>query len=221
MSGFSGIPADAVAFYAELAEHNTREWWAANKDRYENSVRMPLVELTEALAEEFGPAKVFRPHRDVRFSPDKTPYKDRQGAIAELADGMGFYVQIGPEGLTTGGGYHHHASDQLSRYRAAVDDEVSGGELEQVVDGLRDGGFQIGGDQLKTRPKGVPDGHPRLELLRHKSLVAWRDHGVPSWLSRPTALEKVRADWQAIRPLGEWLTSHVGPTQEPERRFRR
>lgn len=221
MSGFSGIPADAVTFYAELAGHNSRSWWAANKSRYEDSVRAPLLELTDALAEEFGPAKIFRPHRDVRFSPDKTPYKDRQGVIVELADGMGFYLQIGPEGLTTGGGYHHHASDQLSRYRAAVEVESSGSRLAQLVDALRVAGFEIGGDQLKTRPKGVPEDHPRLELLRHKSLVAWRDHGVPPWLSRPAVLEEVRADWRAIRPLGEWLASHVGPTHDQGRRFRR
>ncbi len=134
---------------------------------------------------------------------------------------MGFYLQIGPEGLTTGGGYHHHASDQLARYRAAVDEESSGSQLEQLVDALRVTGFQIGGDQLKTRPKGVGEDHPRLELLRHKSLVAWRDHGMPPWLSRPAVLEKVRADWRAIRPLGEWLASHVGPTQEQGLRFRR
>ncbi len=87
MSGFAGIPADAAAFYAELAEHNTREWWAANADRYEASVRHPVTELTDALSAEFGEAKIYRPHRDLRYTTDKTPYKDRQGAIVQLADG--------------------------------------------------------------------------------------------------------------------------------------
>lgn len=221
MSGCPGIPADAAAFYAELADHNTREWWAANKERYETGVRGSILQLTDALAEEFGEAKVFRPHRDVRFSADKTPYKDRRGAIAQVAGGMGFYVQLGKEGLTTGGGYHHRASDQVARYRAAVDDDTTGPELHRLIDTLQDKGFQIGGDRLKSRPKGFAEDHPRVELLRHKSLMAWRDHGTPAWMSTPEVVDRVRDDWRDIRPLGEWLGAQVGPTEQEQRRLRR
>ncbi len=98
MSEFGGIPSDAVTFYADLAGHNTRDWWAANKRRYEDSVRGPLRELTDALADEFGPAKIFRPHRDVRFSPDKTPYKDRQGPSPSSRTGWGSTSRSGPRG---------------------------------------------------------------------------------------------------------------------------
>ncbi|MEP6796541.1 MAG: DUF2461 domain-containing protein [Lapillicoccus sp.] len=219
---FAGIPTDAVAFYAELAGHNTREWWAANKDRYDASVREPFLELTDALADEFGEARVFRPHRDVRFTTDKTPYKDRQGAIVQLADGVGFYLQVGPDGLTLGGGSMHNAPDQLARLRAAVDDGASGGELVAIVKTLRRKGFQVGGEVMKTRPRGVAADHPRLELMRHKSIIVWRDHGTPPWMSTPAVVAKVRADWRAVRPLGAWLTDHVGSsTLEQRPRFGR
>lgn len=219
MSGFQGIPTDAVAFYAELVEHNTREWFATQRDRYDGSVRMPFLLLTDALAEEFGEAKVFRPQRDLRFTTDKTPLKERQGAIAQLSDGMGYYVAVGADGLTTGGGSMHNQPDQLERYRAAVDAPGPGADLENIVATLRRKGFEIGGEVLKTRPRGVDPDHPRLELMRHKSVIAWRDHGTPAWMSTPAAVAKVRAEWRAIRPLGEWLLTHVGAsTAEPRGR---
>ena len=75
---FEGFPPAAFAFYAELEEpgNNTRAWFDANRDRYERDVRRPVEALLASAAGEFGThAKVFRPHRDVRFSPDKRPYK--------------------------------------------------------------------------------------------------------------------------------------------------
>ena len=89
MSSSAGIPADAVAFYAELEANNTKDWWTANKERYEQSVREPIAALTDALADEFGEARIFRPYRDVRFSADKTPYKTEQGAIASAPGAPG------------------------------------------------------------------------------------------------------------------------------------
>jgi uncharacterized protein (TIGR02453 family) len=207
-----GIPADAVAFYAELEADNTKNWWTANKERYDRSVREPVEALTEALAEEFGEARIFRPYRDVRFSVDKTPYKTEQGAIASAPGGAGYYLRIGSDGLVTGGGYMHGMPDQVTRYRAALDADTSGEDLVDIVDTLRRKGFQIGGEILATRPKGVAADHPRLELLRHKSLIAWRDRGTPAWLSTGSVVRYVRDDWRAIRPVVEWIGEYVGET---------
>jgi uncharacterized protein (TIGR02453 family) len=215
VSRFTGIPADAVAFYAELEADNTKEWWTANKERYERSVREPFVALTEALADEFGEARIFRPYRDVRFSAEKTPYKTEQGAIASAPGGAGYYVRVGADGLVTGGGYMHGMPDQVTRYRAALDADGSGEALVAIVEGLRRKGFQIGGETLATRPKGVAADHPRLELLRHKSLIAWRDRGSPAWMSTGSVVRYVRDDWRAIRPMVEWVGDHVGPTTMP------
>lgn len=213
--GFTGIPVDAVDFYDELGHHNDRGWWAANKDRYATSVREPVLALADALADEFGEMKVFRPHRDVRYSTDKTPYKDRQGALAQVSDGMGYYVSVGPEGLTTGGGSMHLTPDQLARFRAAIDAPASGIALEKLVDALRRKGFGIGGEMLKSRPRGVDPDHPRLALLRHKSLIVWRDHGVPDWMPTPGVTAKVRAEWRLVRPTIAWLEDHVGASTAP------
>lgn len=227
MSRATGIPADAIAFYADLEQHNDREWWAANKDRYETVVREPFSALVDALVDEFGPARIFRPYRDVRFSADKTPYKTEQGAILGRADDgpgvTGYYLRIGREGLTTGGGYMHAAPDQIARYREAVADDATGHKLEGIVDALRRKRFQIGGEVLKTRPKGYDADHPRVELLKHKSLITWRDHGAPSWLGTGSAVRHVRDSWRAIADLNGWVDQHVGASTAamPERGRRR
>jgi uncharacterized protein (TIGR02453 family) len=215
MSRFAGIPLDAIAFYGELEANNTKDWWAANKERYERSVREPVLALTDALEEEFGEVKVFRPYRDVRFTTDKTPYKTEQGAIATAPDGTGYYLRVGSEGLTTGGGYMHAMPDQVARFRAAVDDGSIGAQLAGLVHGLRRTGFQVGGETLKTRPKGVREDHPRLDLLRHKSLIVWRERGTPAWLHTGSVVRYVRDDWRSIRPLVEWMRTHVGATTMP------
>jgi uncharacterized protein (TIGR02453 family) len=220
MSRPVGIPAEAVAFYAELEQHNTREWWAEHRDRYEELVREPLLALTDALADEFGPATLFRPYNDVRFRHDKSPLKTEQAAIVQVSEGMGYYLRVSAEGLTVGGGSMHHASDQVTRMRAAIDDEEAGQHLGSVVESLRRKGFQIGGEVLKTRPRGVAEDHPRLELMRHRSLVAWRDHGAPAWLSTGAVVRHVRDDWRAVRPLQDWFAAHVGPSAIPMRQRR-
>jgi len=205
-----GIPIDALDFYEDLAVENSRAWWHANKVRYTESVWAPLEALLAALEDEFGPAHVFRPNRDVRFSADKSPYKDHQGALVTTVRGMGFYVQVGADGLMTGGGFYPTGTDQVARLRAAVDAPRSGQDLQRLTDVLVGQGFELDGDRVATRPRGVAADHPRLALMRFKSLVAKRGHGAPVWLSTPAVVDHVRADWRAVRPLVEWLTEHVG-----------
>lgn len=215
MSPFAGIPPDAVAFYAELGGNNTRQWWAANKDRYERSVREPFLALTDALADEFGEPKVFRPHRDVRFRADKSPLMEEQGAVVQGIEGMGFYVQVSAQGLMAGGGSMHNASDQVVRLRSAIDEEGTGSELADIVDTLQRKHFHIDGEMLKTRPRGVDPDHPRVDLMRHKSLIAWREHGTPAWMATGAVVRHVRDDWRSIRPLADWFAANVGASTQP------
>jgi uncharacterized protein (TIGR02453 family) len=208
----AGIPADAVAFYAELEADNTRDWWTANKERYERSVREPFIDLTDALADEFGEARIFRPYRDVRFSADKTPYKSHCGATAGP-----YYLQVGADGLMAAGGYYQMASDQVARFRTAVDDERRGGDLEKRLAAVRADGITVGGEQLKTRPRGVDPEHPRLELLRHKGLYGWRRWPPDDTLHEAGTLARVAGTWRSLQPLIEWLADHVGPSDQPRR----
>ncbi len=91
---FSGWPAEAVEFYRGLSADNTKAYWTARKPVYEATVHAPMAELLAELAGEFGPGRIARPNRDVRFSPDKSPYKTAIYATFEA----GGYVKFSADG---------------------------------------------------------------------------------------------------------------------------
>ncbi|MEZ5149937.1 DUF2461 domain-containing protein [Rhodococcus zopfii] len=204
---FTGFPAAALDFYEDLEADNSRAFWAAHKAVYDDCVRGPMLALLAELEPEFGAGKAFRPHRDVRFSKDKAPYKTHQGGFVQTAPGVGFYVQVDAAGLVVAGGFYAGSGAQIAAYRAAVDDERRGTELEKLVRKLRRDGFEIGGAQLKTRPRGVDPDHPRLDLLRRKALTAGRTEQSPPWLDSDRTLDEVRDAWRRFRPLVEWLSA--------------
>src|SRR5215470_17662471 len=149
---FQGWQEAALDFFEGLERENTKAYWTAHRSVYDQAVLEPMTQLTDELAPEYGPVKIFRPYRDVRFSADKSPYKTEIGAILGSA-----YIRLSAAGLGAGRGMFHLAADQLARYRAAVADDVSGAELARMVADLtNDGVAMIGHDQLKSAPRGFP-----------------------------------------------------------------
>ena len=127
---FAGFPAEAFEWFAGLEADNTREWFGAHRDTYEEAVRGPLEAMLFDLAAELGgEVKVFRQHRDVRFSPDKSPYKTRTYGVVFAAPAP-LYAQVDREGMFAGTGYHMLDSAQLERFRAAAADDTTGPALE-------------------------------------------------------------------------------------------
>jgi uncharacterized protein (TIGR02453 family) len=212
---FDGWPAEALEFYEGLEADNSKAYWTAHKVIYEAKVLGPMTELLDELAPDFGEPKIFRPYRDVRFSKDKSPYKTNIGAV--VGDG---YIQLSASGLAAGTGMYGMAPDQLDRYRLAVVGDATGEELEQVISAIE--GHEIGvqgRDTLKTAPRGYPADHPRIGLLRHKGLVAWKEWPVEPWLGTSAAKKHLAGFLAACQPLCAWLDAHVGPsTAEPTRR---
>ena len=207
---FTGFSDRALELYAGLAADNSRQYWTDHQAEWEAEVRDPMRALADELEDEFGSAKLFRPNRDVRFSKDKTPYKTHQGAfVAHGTVGVGWYVQVDAEGLLAGGGWRAHEPDHVKRYRAAAESDASGPELAAAVAALEAAGFSLEGDRLKTRPRGVAADHPRLELLRCRSLMVFRRYGAPDWLATPRTLDEVRTAWREVRPVAEWVHRYV------------
>ena len=205
---FSGFPEQALLFYEGLEADNSKAYWSDHRDQYERAVKAPMEALLADLAAEFGPAKLFRPYRDVRFSNDKTPYKTHAAAVVE---GQGsLYVQLGADGLYVGGGYWHTQSDQVQRLRAAVADDLSGRRLQEVLDTLD--GWEVIGERLKRLPKPHAAEHPRADLLHHKSLAAGLRFEPAEWLHEPECGTRVAQAWRQVLPLNAWLDQHVGPT---------
>jgi uncharacterized protein (TIGR02453 family) len=204
---FRGWPVEALEFYEGLAADNSKTYWLAHKATYDEIVYAPMAALLAELEAEFGPAKIFRPYRDVRFSADKSPYKT--AIAASFTEGG--YIHLSAEGLASGNGMYVMSADQLKRYRAAVLDDDAGRELSDICAAAAAAKIDITAhDQLKTMPRGYPKEHPRADLLRNKGLIAWKQWPVAAWLGRPTARTKVEEFLRATADLNAWLASHVG-----------
>jgi uncharacterized protein (TIGR02453 family) len=211
---FRGWPEEALEFFEGLEADNSKTYWQQNKDRYEKLVRAPMEELIDELAPEWGEGKIFRPYRDIRFSSDKSPYKTNIAATV----GAG-YIHLSAEGLGAGSGMWGMAPDQLERYRQAVSENRSGAALEAIVIKARAAGLTVTAHEvLKTAPKGYPKDHPRIELLRHKGLITWKEWPAEAWLGTRRAKDRVVQFLRHSKPLNMWLQNHVGPSTLPERR---
>ena len=211
---FRGWPVEAVEFYEGLGADNTKAYWTAHKPVYDSCVHAPMAALLNELAGEFGPARIARPYRDVRFRADKSPYKTAIYAVME----RGGYVHFGADGLTAGIGYYQMAPDQLDRYRQAVADDRHGADLAGIIERLTAAKIEVGGSSsLKSAPRGYPRDHPRIDLLRHKGLIAWRHWDPAPWLHTSGAKRRVVELLRVAAPLQDWLDDHVGPSTAPPR----
>lgn len=213
---FTGFHPDAPRFYAELAENNTREWWQTNRARYAETVRGSVEQLADELGAEFGPVKIFRPHRDVRFSADKRPIKDHIGFVTTPADGTAHYGQLNEHGLMLAGGVYQPSRDQLRRFRALADDNRLVGDLEATLEELEEHGFAIMREgALATAPRGYPREHPKIALLQLTSLAIARTHRIDDWMFGAECLPRIREGWRLVTVWNDWLLENIGPAVDP------
>ncbi|WP_405442363.1 DUF2461 domain-containing protein [Streptomyces avidinii] len=221
---FSGFPPSALRLYEDLAADNSKEAWRLrHRERYERDVRAPMDELAAELTGHFrestgsGEVQVLGPVRDTRMSHDKSPYKTYQGAYLDLLPCLGLWVHLDRHGLYASGRWYPYAGAEVARYRAAVEQEDGGAELAAITARLEDQGFVLGGDRLRSRPRGVPADHPRLGLLRHRKIDAGRRYGPDAGLHTARAGELVRETWQSVRPLLDWMAARELTPQPRER----
>ncbi len=208
MSDFTGFPEAALDFYDDLELDNTKSFWQAHKAIYDEAVAAPMKALTAALEPEFGAAKIFRPYRDVRFAKDKSPYKTHQGAYVATGPSTGYYVQIGAAGVMVGAGFYEASSMRLAVIREAISDEAHGTQLVGILAELEAAGWKIGGETLKTAPRGYDVEHPRIELLRHKSLTVGREYGFDPVIHSRELADRVRDDWRVATAFLDWVAHH-------------
>lgn len=154
MGSFAGWQGEFQGFFLGLAANNSKAYFEAHRRQYEHDVKAPLLALLADLEPAFGPARVSRPNRDIRFSPDKSPYKTNIYADAR----SGGYVALSADGLMAAGGRYVLDGAQLQRFRLAVDAARSGAKLAAIVAGLEQRGYLIGGEELKRVPAPPPRG---------------------------------------------------------------
>jgi len=213
---FTGFGSRAVTLLRELAADNSKSWYETNRDAFAAQVRTPMERLIGEAAEcHGGRVKLFRQHRDVRFSKDKSPYKTgTYGLVTGLPEGRALYVALTQNGFYAGTGVYQMAPDQVRRYRAAVDAEVSGEELRTILDRLRASGLEVSGDSLSGTPRGVPRDHPRIDLMRLKSLTAGARLDPDAAIRGRRPLDHAFRTWETAAPLTDWLAAHVGRAEE-------
>lgn len=209
---FDGFGPDVLAFYAQLEDDNSREFWTSHRQVYDDQVAAPLKELAAWLEPRFGAVKLFRPHRDVRFSKDKSPYKTEAGmAVSTMS--MGLYAALNADGLFVAGGLWEASTDQARRLRAATADDRTGPPLTRVVNELRAAGWSVDGARLQRVPKPWDETHPRADLLHLKTLTGSRLNDPGSWLYTVEAAARLAEQWQSLGELSHWLDKHVGPPE--------
>jgi uncharacterized protein (TIGR02453 family) len=210
---FVGWSADAPAFLADLEANNTKDWWLQNRERYDHHVLAPMRLLAEAVEGEFGVMSIKRPHRDVRFSADKSPYKTTIAGSIDAPGGMLFGVQLSATVLSVVAGHFELAPDQLTRFRAAMMNESQGADFEQRIETLARKQLALESfSSLKGAPRGFPKDHPRVRFLAMKGLHVGRSWSANKLPAGPKVIAAIVGVWRDAAPLMEFLAQHVGPS---------
>jgi uncharacterized protein (TIGR02453 family) len=189
---FEGFPKECIEFFKRLKRNNNRKWFEAHKEEFEKFAKSPMQSFIAALQPHFAhfapefdlnPRRsIFRIYRDIRFSPDKTPYKTHIAAHFVLRGrpkgfvGSGYYFHIEPGEVFVGGGIYIPDSDQLKKIRKAVAEH--GGEFLSIIENKR---FKknfapFEWSKLQRVPKGYDENHPMAEWLKYKQFfvgVSW------------------------------------------------
>ena len=218
MTRFEGFSPGVSRWFKGLEADNSREYFAAHRDFFDDSIRDQMEALLDELSIRFGgEAKLFRQNRDIRFSADKSPYKTNTYGVIYGSDTClaGLYASISAGGLVAGSGYHGMARDQLDRYRDAVADDKLGGELTRRVAKAEKAGLELWGQSLATAPRGYPRDHPRIVLLRRKSLALGATLKAGRGVSRSDGLRFVAGTWRTASSVTGWLDEHVGLSALP------
>lgn len=206
-------------FLTELERNNNREWMNDNRSWYEQA-REEFTELVAYLLKEMAnydeglrlvtpKDSIFRINRDIRFSKDKSPYKNNFGAFmaegGRKTEGAGYYLHLQPGNESfCGGGIYMPPKEILSRIRQEVD--YNAAELKKIVEDpeFRETFGAVKGDSLKTAPNGYPKDHPNIELLKLKSYVVL--HTVSDEeLKSPNIHEYLVRIFEIQRPFNDYL----------------
>lgn len=196
-------------FFDEITENNNKEWFHANKDRYEQFVKDPLITLTQELTFEFGQAHIFRINRDVRFSKDKNPYKNNASFFITVGVG-GLYFQIDHDGVYVGGGLYEPQSDQLLRWRQIFDTKEKSVIKKMIRELQKDGYSLMNENVLKSAPRGWKPDHAEIEYLRLRNLVIGKNLGDLTDKNAVETIQIVREAFISIQKFNQILEKYVG-----------
>ncbi len=217
MSEFEGFPKETFAFLKGLSKNNKKPWFVAHEDDYDDFYLAPAKAFIDAMvprlrkvSKAIGGGGAMRIYRDTRFSKDKRPYKDHLDIFfwegkKKSWDVPGFYMRVMKDSVWLGVGMYSFADPkQLARFRNAVADSKRGKELARLVAKLEKMGYEVGGRELKTVPRGFDPEHERAELLKHKGLYAMVETE-PRDAQKKNFVGTCVGHFEKLEPLNAWL----------------
>ena len=214
-SEFAGFPAQMVDFLSALKNNNNREWFSSHKSDYEDYFQKPANHFCDvlrgkllALNDYEHRSKIYRLHRDLRFSRDKTPYNCHLhiSLIPEVTSNGTppcWFFGYEPGQLTVGAGMIGFEKNALEKYRERVD--TVGKELVSILDSLEDDGFRLDDVELKRVPKPFAQDHAYAALLKRKGMTAWYDFADPAVVCNPALVRQCIERFAQLQPLFNWL----------------
>ena len=219
---FIGFPPETLAFLRGLGASNEKAWFEAHRAEYERDYLAPAVAFIAAMeaplrqlhpdvhADPRVNGSLFRISRDIRFSKDKTPYKDHLDLFFWVGEGKsrerpGFFFRLRSDRLILGAGKHGFDASMLEAYREAVLDERRGGALEAALSTAVAAGATVEGVSYQRLPAGIDPGHPRAQLLRHGALHATFDEAVPASISSPSIVDHCIDRYRPLTSLLAWV----------------
>ena len=208
------INPDVLAFYKELEENNTREWFEPQKSRFkalEAEIKQYTEELKNVLnkTDEIECAKIFRIYRDVRFSKNKTPFKTHFGIAFHRKKPQlrgGYYLHIAPGDSFIATGFWNPEKEDLFRIRKEM--EVDAAELRNLVANptLKSHWGTLQGEEVKTAPKGFAKEHADIDLIRKKQYLFVKKFTDKQVLA-PDFQNQISKHFEAIRPFFDYMTN--------------
>ncbi len=211
MSPFDSFSPEALSFLGDLKANNSKDWFAANKSTYEAHLKEPGKRFADAMALSLRDltchdhfSKVFRIHRDVRFSKDKTPYNAHLH-LAFTPDGTAgqppmWFFGLSPDKLTLGCGVLQYEKEALIDFRSAMAGR-KGKDLIQLTAEMRAAGIRIPDPDLRRVPSGFDKHHLHSEALRRKGFAAWIDVGDPTFAVKPNLVERTTELFCKLMPV--------------------
>lgn len=231
MKTFPGFSPDALTFLRNLQRNNRREWFQPRKEKYEELIKAPMLELLGCLNDEladFAPSYItppqkamYRIYRDTRFSNDKTPYKTHISCIfprmtALKREGAVLYFHFTAKDLLVFGGVYSPEREELMAYRALIceryqelENILSNNKLRKVLGGLQ-------GETMTRMPKGHSEDHPAESLLRHKQWFLEKTLDV-RLVTSPRLVPELVKHFQLMMPFVEFMNQAIVQKAKPKR----
>jgi uncharacterized protein (TIGR02453 family) len=222
---FPGFSREALAFLADLGTHNDRAWFTTHKERYQETLLAPAQHFVAELGERLrmlapevqvdtrtdGRGNLMRLARDTRFSADKSPYKTALSGLFwagnEKTASPAFGFRLRADGMDLMAGMFTFSPPSLQAFRAAVDDERTGGDLDRVLRELEARGYAVHGEHYRRVPAGYDPHHPRASLLRHNALYAHPRALVPDVVCSTQLVSACLEHFAAMAPVQRWLAT--------------